>query len=125
MGAVKSLVLAAEEGDATAAATLRRLSATEALAVFAGTLGPAVDAGWDQVGETDCPACHGEGGYEVIVGGWDEPIYEGRECPSCCGTGKAPVVAFTVRLWEPLADAPRREPVDLDDAHLPLVDLPF
>lgn len=118
MGAVKALVLAAEEGDAHAAHALRRLSATETLARFAESFG--LDAGHYQVGEEDCSTCQGEGYVESLVYGRGagpeglEPIYEVDECPSCCGTGKAPVVAFAVRPWEPLADAPRREPADFN-----------
>ena len=131
MGAVKSLVLAAEEGDATAAATLRRLSATETLAVFAATFGGTLDAGWDQVGEEECRECHGEGVYEAVdhnlTRPWHlEPTYSEFPCDSCGGTGRAPVVVFTVRPAAPLVDAPKPTLVDLDDAHLPLVDdLPF
>src|SRR5690606_37918830 len=68
MGAVKSLVLAAEEGDATAAATLRRLSATETLAAFAATFGGTLDAGHYQVGEEECRDCQGDGYYTEFYG---------------------------------------------------------
>src|SRR5690606_38900074 len=101
-----------------------------ALAALTRTLGPAVDAGWDQVGEETCPACEGEGAYEALdherTRPWHwEPTYSEFRCDSCAGTGRAPVVAFTVRPAAPLVDAPKPTLVDFDEAHLPLVDLPF
>ena len=84
-----------------------------ALDALTRTLGPAVDAGWDQVGDTDCPACHGEGYGESLVYGRGagpeglEPIYEQYECDQCTGSGRAPVVVFTIRPAEPLVDAPK------------------
>ena len=89
------------------------------------TLGPAVEAGWDQVGEETCRTCNGEGGYEVVVGGWDEPIYEGRECEDCAGTGRAPVGVFFIRPAEPLVDAPKPQPIPLGGDHHDDPALPF
>ena len=99
-----------------------------ALAALTRTLGPAVEAGWDQVAETDCPTCNGEGYGESLVYGRGagpeglEPIYEQYECESCLGSGRAPVVAFTIRPAAPLCDAPR-PPIplrgDTDDDELP------
>ena len=99
-----------------------------ALAGLTRALGPAVEAGWDQVGEETCPACEGEGSRLALdhertrPWHWEPTISEFR-CDSCGGTGRAPVAAFTVRPWQPLADAPKPQPIllrgDTDDHELP------
>jgi len=99
-----------------------------ALAGLTRALGPAVEAGWDQVGEETCPACDGEGSRLTLdherTRPWHwEPTYRESRCEDCCGTGRAPVVAFTVRPAAPLADAPKPQPIllrgDTDDDELP------
>ena len=99
-----------------------------ALDVLTRTLGSAVDAGWDQVAETDCPACDGEGSHLALdherTRPWHwEPSYSERVCDSCGGTGRAPRVVFTVRPIAPLTDAPKPQPIplggDTDDDELP------
>ena len=82
-----------------------------ALAALTRTLGPAVDAGWDQVGETDCPTCEGEGSHLALdherTRPWHwEPTHSEFPCEDCGGTGRAPRVVFTIRPAAPLVDAP-------------------
>ena len=88
-----------------------------ALAALTRTLGPAVEAGWDQVAEEPCPACNGEGSHLALdherTRPWHwEPTHSEFPCEDCCGTGRAPRVVFTIRPAEPLVDAPKtQEPV--------------
>lgn len=98
-----------------------------ALDALRDSLGPAVEAGWDQVGATDCPTCNGEGSHLALdherTRPWHwEPTHSEFPCEDCCGTGRAPVVAFTIRPAAPLCDAPR-PPIplrgDTDDDELP------
>lgn len=87
-----------------------------ALDALRDSLGPAVEAGWDQVGDTDCPACHGEGSHLALdherTHPWHwEPSYSEFRCDSCGGSGRAPRVVFTIRPVAPLVDAPKPQPV--------------
>ena len=99
-----------------------------ALDALTRTLGPAVEAGWDQVGEETCRTCNGEGAYEALdherTQPWHwEPTYSEFACEDCGGSGRAPRVVFTIRPAAPLRDAPRPQPIpmggDTDDHELP------
>lgn len=84
-----------------------------ALAALQRSLGLAVEAGVEQVGEETCPACEGERVQVEFYGPGVErgyafvPHERLVACDRCGGEGTVPITAFVVRPAAPLCDAPR------------------
>ena len=101
-----------------------------ALAALQRSLGLAVDAGWDQVGEETCPACEGERVQVEFYGPGVErgyafvPFERLVACDRCGGEGTVPITAFVVRPAAPLCDAPK-PPIPLGGEEDADFDWPF